>query len=112
MIFCYDYLINGRCETLTIGHYGDDISLAHVREKLLEAKKHVNARISPTIEKRNSKIKRKGEKIFHDFTVSYMKYTRLADSTRAMKQSIIDRDITRANMVMKATIRDNPLLFT
>ncbi|WP_409516902.1 phage integrase central domain-containing protein, partial [Escherichia coli] len=34
------------------------------------------------------------EKTLHDFTVSYMKHTRLADSTRAMKQSIIDRDIT------------------
>ncbi|CAK7055896.1 MAG: Prophage integrase IntS [Citrobacter freundii] len=45
--FRYDYRINGRRETLTIGRYGDGISLAQAREKLLEAKKRVNAGISP-----------------------------------------------------------------
>ncbi|EFH4734274.1 tyrosine-type recombinase/integrase [Escherichia coli] len=92
--FRYDYRINGRRETLTIGRYGDGISLAQAREKLVEAKKRVNAGISPAGEKRDGKTKRKEEKTLHDFTVSYMKHTRLADSTRAMKQSIIDRDIT------------------
>jgi len=69
VIFRYDYRINGRR-----GRYGDGISLAQAREKLLEAKKRVNAGISPAIEKRNSKTKRKGEKTFHDFTFSYMKH--------------------------------------
>ncbi len=38
--FRYDYRINGRRETLTIGRYGKyGISLAAAREKLVEAKK-------------------------------------------------------------------------
>lgn len=93
--FRYDYRIHGRRETLTIGRYGaDGISLAQAREKLMEAKKQVNAGMSPSAEKRDGKMKRKSERTFYDFTVSYMKHTRLADSTRAMKQSIIDWDIT------------------
>jgi len=95
--FRYDYRINGRRETLTIGRYGaDGISLAQAREKLMEAKKQVNSGVSPSVEKRDGKMKRKDEKTLHDFTVNYMKHARLADSTRAMKQSIIDRDITPA----------------
>jgi hypothetical protein len=36
--FRYDYRINGRRETLTIGRYGPDrISLAHARELCLDA---------------------------------------------------------------------------
>jgi hypothetical protein len=38
--FRYDYRLNGRRETLTIGRYGPaGISLALAREKLLDAKK-------------------------------------------------------------------------
>ena len=47
--FRYDYRIHGRRETLTIGRYGaDGISLAQAREKLMEAKKQVNAGMSPS----------------------------------------------------------------
>ena len=39
--FRYDYRLNGRRETLTIGRYGSaGISLALAREKLLDAKVH------------------------------------------------------------------------
>jgi hypothetical protein len=38
--FRYDYRVNSRRETLTIGKYGrDGISLAEAREKLMEARK-------------------------------------------------------------------------
>lgn len=40
--FRYDYRLNGRRETLTIGRYGPSgISLAMAREKLIDAKKAV-----------------------------------------------------------------------
>lgn len=40
--FRFDYRLNGRRETLTIGRYGlSGISLAMAREKLLDARKAV-----------------------------------------------------------------------
>lgn len=46
--FRYDYRLNGRRETLTIGRYGPaGISLAMAREKLIDAKKAVAQGKSP-----------------------------------------------------------------
>lgn len=51
--FRYDYRINGRRETLTIGKYGaDGINLAEARERLMIARKQVSDGISPAGEKR------------------------------------------------------------
>jgi len=48
--FRYDYRLNGRHETLTIGRYGlGGISLALAREKLLDAKKAVSQGRSPQL---------------------------------------------------------------
>ncbi|MCV2218517.1 Arm DNA-binding domain-containing protein [Thauera sp. Sel9] len=53
--FRYDYRLNGRRETLTIGRYGPSgISLAMARELLLEARKTVLQGISPALEKHNA----------------------------------------------------------
>ena len=42
LIFRYDYRLNGRRETLTLGRYGDaGISLARAREKCLDARRAV-----------------------------------------------------------------------
>ncbi|HEA2257184.1 tyrosine-type recombinase/integrase [Escherichia marmotae] len=62
--FRYDYRINGRRETLVIGQYGRD-GIKKIR----------------------------GAETFAVHTDSYMKHVILADSTRAMKQAVIDRDI-------------------
>lgn len=54
--FRYDYRLNGRRETLTIGRYGPaGVSLALAREKLLDAKKAVAAGKSPAHEKQREK---------------------------------------------------------
>jgi len=46
----YDYRINNRCETLTIGRYRPEgINLVEARGKLAEAKKIITAGISPVI---------------------------------------------------------------
>ncbi|GKX40326.1 tyrosine-type recombinase/integrase [Pectobacterium versatile] len=93
--FRYDYRINGRRETVTLGRYGDDgITLAEARDALITVKKQVNAGVSPAAAKRDGKKSISGAPRFSDYTVAYMKHVRLADSTRAMKQSVIDRDIT------------------
>ncbi|HHW9168888.1 TPA: tyrosine-type recombinase/integrase [Salmonella enterica] len=92
--FRYDYRINGRRETLTIGQYGaDGISLAEAREQLIAAKKLIKSGMSPAVKKRDGKNQIRNAETFANFTVSYMKRASLADSTRSMKQAVIDRDI-------------------
>ncbi|MED8731233.1 tyrosine-type recombinase/integrase [Escherichia marmotae] len=92
--FRYDYRINGRRETLVIGQYGrDGISLTEAREELIAAKKLLKAGQSPAAAKRDGIKKIRGAETFAVHTDSYMKHVILADSTRAMKQAVIDRDI-------------------
>lgn len=92
--FRYDYRINGRRETLVIGQYGrDGISLAEAREELIAAKKLLKAGQSPAAAKRDGIKKIRGAETFAVHTDSYMKHVIQADSTRAMKQAVIDRDI-------------------
>lgn len=92
--FRYDYRINGRRETLVIGQYGrDGISLAEAREELIAAKKLLKSGQSPAAAKRDGIKKICGDETFAVHTDSYMKHVILADSTRAMKQAVIDRDI-------------------
>ncbi|EPK9925647.1 tyrosine-type recombinase/integrase [Klebsiella pneumoniae] len=92
--FRYDYRINGRRETLVIGQYGrDGITLAEARDELIAAKKLLNAGHSPAAAKRDGIKRIRGAETFTVHTDAYMKHVVLADSTRAMKQSVIDRDI-------------------
>lgn len=58
--FRYDYRFNGRRETITFGRYSDDgITLAEAREMLIDAKKTLNAGVSPASQKRDGITKRK-----------------------------------------------------
>lgn len=83
-----------RRETLTIGQYGaDGISLAEAREQLIAAKKLLKSGVSPAMKKHYGKNQIRNAGTFANFTVSYMKRASLADSTRSMKQAVIDRDI-------------------
>lgn len=92
--FRYDYRIFGRRETLTIGKYGaDGITLAEARDRLYAAKKLVESGVSPAAQKRDSKNQVREAKSFSDFTVKWMDEAKFADSTRAMKQGCIDREI-------------------
>jgi hypothetical protein len=89
--------LNGRRETLTIGRYGPSgISLAMAREKLLDAKKAVAQGKSPAHEKQREKRRLTAAKNFGDMTAQWMAGARMADSTRAMRKSIVDRDILPA----------------
>ncbi|MCC3733677.1 tyrosine-type recombinase/integrase [Rouxiella badensis] len=92
--FRYDYRLHGRRETLTIGKYGPDgISLAEAREKLYAAKKMVEAGVSPAVEKRDGITQLKEAKSLEDYTARWLADAQFADSTRAMKQACINRDI-------------------
>ncbi|MCP2515545.1 tyrosine-type recombinase/integrase [Achromobacter mucicolens] len=92
--FRYDYRLHGRRETLTLGRYGPGgISLAMARELLLEARKSVQARISPALEKQREKRRVVAIKTFGAAMEAWLANARLADSTRAMRKHIIDRDV-------------------
>ena len=92
--FRYDYRLNGRRETLTIGRYGSDgLSLARAREKCLDARRAVLEGQSPSQHKQREKRRLAEAKTFGEFTDRWAKEARMADSTRSMRKSILDRDI-------------------
>lgn len=92
--FRYDYRINGRRETLTIGRYGfGGISLAAAREKLLDARQLVRDGISPALQKRREKARGPETKTFSDHAIQWLYGATMADSTRSMRKSVLDRDI-------------------
>ncbi|PJI44694.1 MAG: integrase [Rhizobium sp.] len=94
IVFRYDYRLNGRRETLTLGRYGPDgLSLARAREKLINAKRAISEGRSPAQEKQHDKRRLKEAKRFGEFGEKWFEESRMADSTRAMRRSIYERDI-------------------
>ena len=94
IVFRYDYRLNGRRETLTLGRYGPDgLSLARAREKLIDAKRAISEGRSPAQEKQHDKLRLKEAKRFGEFGEKWFQESRMADSTRAMRRSIYERDI-------------------
>ncbi|EPL0283622.1 TPA: tyrosine-type recombinase/integrase [Proteus mirabilis] len=92
--FRYDYRFNGRRETVTFGRYSaDGITLAEARAELIEAKRLLNAGISPASKKRDGIESKKIGTVFKDYTVNFLNDTQYADSTRAMKEAIIEKEI-------------------
>ena len=93
--FRMDYRLNGRRETLTIGRYGtkDGISLLLARERCMEARKAIAQGISPAQEKQREKSRLAEAQTFGEYTKRWLAEHRMADSTKAMRKTVIDRDI-------------------
>ncbi|TPK62097.1 DUF4102 domain-containing protein [Mesorhizobium sp. B2-4-15] len=92
--FRLDYRLNGRRETVYLGRYGrDGISLARAREKCLDAKREVREGRSPAIEKQREKRRLKEAKCFGEFGEKWLTGAPMADSTRAMRRSILEREL-------------------
>jgi len=92
--FRYDYRLNGRRETLTIGRYGEDgITLSKARERCMAARKMVAEGESPALEKQRDKRRQVIERSFGALGKLWLKDATMADSTRSMRKSIFDRDI-------------------
>ncbi len=92
--FRYDYRLNGRRETIVLGKYGPDgISLSEAREKLIASKKEIFGGKSPAREKQRSLQKTRAAKTFGEFTKLWLNEYSMAESTKAMRKAIIDRDI-------------------
>ncbi|WP_425473958.1 tyrosine-type recombinase/integrase [Sphingomonas montanisoli] len=92
--FRLDYRLNGRRETLTLGKYGPDgLSLARAREKCIDARRLVAEGQSPAIEKQREKRRIKEAKSFGEFGEKWLTAAPMADSTRAMRRSIWEREL-------------------
>lgn len=92
--FRYDYRVNGRRETVTLGRYGEGgISLAEARDRCLAARKMVAAGKSPAREKQRDKRRLSGTATFGDAGRGWFKQAKMADSTRSMRKAVFNRDI-------------------
>lgn len=95
--FRYDYRINGRRETLTIGRYGfGGISLAEAREKLRRARRLLGEGTSPALQKQREKGRGSETCTFSDHAFRWLYGATMAESTRSMRKSVLDRDILPA----------------
>ena len=92
--FRYDYRLHGRRETVVLGKYGPaGVSLARAREKCLDARRAVETGLSPAQEKQREKRRLQEAKSFGEFAERWFKEAPMADSTRAMRRSIYERDL-------------------
>lgn len=95
--FRLDYRLNGRRETVTFGRYGSTgLSLARAREKCIDARRLISEGHSPAIEKQREKRRFKEAKSFGEFGEKWMTTAPMADSTRAMRRSIFERELLPA----------------
>ncbi|MCP5000999.1 MAG: tyrosine-type recombinase/integrase [Hyphomicrobiales bacterium] len=95
--FRYDYRLNGRRETLVIGKFGrNGISLATAREKCTDARRLVREGQSPAQERQREKQRLREAKSFGQFAEKWFADARMAESTKAMRRTIFDRDIAPA----------------
>lgn len=108
--FRYDYRLNGRRETLTIGRYGPSgLSLARAREKCIDARRALAEGRSPAQDKQREKRRLREAKSFGEFGERWLKEAKMADSTRAMRRAVFERDIlpTFWNRLLKEIVPDD-----
>jgi len=92
--FRLDYRLNGRRETVTLGQYGSEgLSLARAREKCIDARRAIGEGKSPAIEKQREKRRLREAKSFGEFGEKWLTAAPMADSTRAMRRSIFEREL-------------------
>lgn len=92
--FRVDYRLHGRRETVTLGKYSPSgLSLARAREKCIDAKRLIAEGQSPALAKQREKRRIKEAKSFGEFGDKWLKGAAMADSTRAMRRSIFEREL-------------------
>lgn len=90
--FRYNYRVNGRQETLTIGRY-PVITLAEARARLLEAKKLIEEGKSPARDKARSKNKAAEASTFGIWAEKWLRGYQMAESTRDMRRAVYEREL-------------------
>ena len=92
--FRLDYRLNGRRETVTLGQYGPaELSLTRAREMTIDARRSVTEGKSPAHEKQRAKRRIKEAKSFGEFGERWLTGGTMADSTRAMRRAIFEREL-------------------
>jgi integrase len=92
--FRYDYRLNGRRETVTFGKYGPSgLSLARAREMCIDARRAVAEGKSPALEKQRDKRRLKESKSFGQIGEKWLTSATMADSTRAMRRTVFEREL-------------------
>jgi len=92
--FRYDYRLNGRRETLTIGRYNPrGLTLALAREKCLDARNAVARGESPARAKSHEKRRLATAETFGEIAEQWFLEADLAESTRAMRRGVYTRDV-------------------
>lgn len=92
--FRYDYRINKRRETLTIGRYGPGgLSLSVAREKFIAARSAVAQGHSPARIKQRQKRHLVTAKTLGQFATQWLEGAPMAESTRAMRRGTYRREI-------------------
>jgi hypothetical protein len=108
MSFRLDYRLNGRRETVVLGRYDRaGISLARARELCIDAKRAIREGRSPAFEKQRAKRRLLEAKSFGEFGEKCLTAAPMADSTRAMRRTIFERELLpawrkRLSLTMKA----------
>lgn len=92
--FRLDYRLHGRRETIQLGRYdAADLSLARAREKCIDARRMVSEGLSPAQEKQRQKRRIKEAKSFGEFGEKWLEKSPMAESTRAMRRAIFEREL-------------------
>ena len=108
--FRFDYRLNGRRETLVIGRYdpglpargaraADELSfgmsmrLAEARLLLERARREVEQVVSPSRSKVEKRVEAADAMTFGKWAEKYFVEAKLAESTRAMRKSVYDRNL-------------------
>jgi hypothetical protein len=108
--FRFDYRLNGRRETLVIGRYdprlpargtrdveelsfGMSLSLAEARLLLERARREVEQGIGPSRAKVDKRVEAAEALTFGNWAEKYFAEAPLAESTRAMRKSVYDRNL-------------------
>jgi hypothetical protein len=95
--FRFYYRFNGRRETLTLGKYGSDgISLAEARGRVVEARRLIESGVSPAAEKQRDKARIRDARSFETWANDWITRYKMAETTRAMRRSVLKRDVLPA----------------
>lgn len=94
--FRFNYRINGRQETLTLGRYGaGGMTLAEARDALTEARKTLGGGVSPARSKKEQSKRRKSQETFAAWAEQWLEKYKMAESTRAMRRWTYERDLKK-----------------
>ncbi len=92
--FRFAYRLNDRRETVTLGKYGPaGLYLARAREKCLDARRAIGDGRSPVQDKQREERRFQEAKSFGKFGQRWLQKAPMADSTRAMRRGIFEREL-------------------